>query len=130
VTFQLLARDLSYWSVRENRWVLEGGTFELKVGASSRDLRLTTAIEVTAPPPAAELGGMATLEEWLAHPVGAGLLREAVGVDERGRPRGILGDEELIRVIGNFPISTLAAFPGLGIDHATVDHLLGQLPPQ
>jgi beta-glucosidase len=130
VTFQLLARDLSYWSVRENRWVLEGGTFELKVGASSRDLRLTAAIEVTAPPPATELGGMATLEEWLAHPVGAGLLREAVGVDERGRPRGILGDEELIRVIGNFPISTLAAFPGLGIDHATVDHLLGQLPPQ
>jgi beta-glucosidase len=130
VTFQLRARDLSYWSIREHRWVLEGGTFELKVGASSRDLRLTAAIEVTAPPPTAELGGMATLQEWLAHPVGSGLLREAIGVDERGRPRGILGDEELIRVIGNFPIRTLAAFSGLGIEHATVDHLLGQLPPQ
>jgi beta-glucosidase len=130
VTFQLRARDLSYWSVRQHRWVLEGGTFELKVGASFRDLRLTTAIEVTVPSPTAELDGMATLEEWLAHPVGAGLLCEAVGVDERGRPRGILGDEELIRVIGNFPISTLAAFPGLGIDHATVDHLLRRLPPQ
>jgi beta-glucosidase len=130
LTFQLRARDLSYWSVREHRWVLEGGTFVLKVGASSRDLRLTTAIEVTAPHPTVKLDGMATLEEWLAHPVGAGLLREAVGVDERGRPRGILGDEELIRVIGNFPIRTLAAFPGLGIDHATIDHLLGQLPPQ
>jgi len=34
------------------------------------------------------------------------------------------------RVIGNFPIGTLAAFPGLGIDHATVDHLLGRLPAQ
>ena len=130
VTFQLRERDLSYWSVREHRWVLEGGTFELKVGASSRDLRLTTAIQVTAPPTTAELDGMATLEEWLAHPVGAGLLREAVGVDERGRPRGILGDEELIRVIGNFPIIRLAAFPGLGIDHATVDHLLRQRLPQ
>lgn len=130
VTFRLQSRDLSYWSVRQHRWVLEGGTFRLGVGASSRDLRLTTTIEATALPPTVELDGMSTLEECLAHPVGAGLLREAVGVDENGRPRGILGDEELIRVIGNFPIRTLAAFPGLGIDHATVDHLLRRLPPQ
>ena len=130
VTFRLQSRDLSYWSVRQHRWVLEGGTFRLGVGASSRDLRLTTTIEATALPPTVELDGMSTLEEWLAHPVGAGLIREAVGVDENGRPRGILGDEELIRVIGNFPIRTLAAFPGLGIDHATVDHLLRRLPPQ
>lgn len=130
VTFRLQSRDLSYWSVRQHRWVLEGGTFRLGIGASSRDLRLTTTIEATALPPAVELDGMSTLEECLAHPVGAGLIREAVGVDENGRPRGILGDEELIRVIGNFPIRTLAAFPGLGIDHATVDHLLRRLPPQ
>lgn len=127
VTFRLRSRDLSYWSVRQHRWVLEGGTFRLSVGASSRDLRLTTNIEVTAPPLTAQLDGMATIEEWLAHPVGYRLLREATGVDENGRPRGILGDDELIRVIGNFPISTLAAFPG--IDHATVDDLLERLPP-
>jgi beta-glucosidase len=130
VTFQLRSRDLSYWSVRHNRWILEGGVFQLSVGASSRDLRLTTTIEVSAPPLAAQLDGMATLEEWLAHPDGSRLLREAVGVDGNGHPRGILGDEELLRVIGNFPISTLAAFPGLGIDHAIVDHLIEQLPPQ
>jgi beta-glucosidase len=130
VTFQLQSRELSYWSIWQHRWVLEGGTFLLNVGASSRDLRLTTTVELTAPPQIVELDGMATLEEWLAHPVGSGLLREAIGIDEHGHPRGILGDEELIRVIGNFPISTLAAFPGLGIDHATVDHLLGRLPQQ
>src|SRR5215218_8157558 len=92
VTFQLQSRDLSYWSVRHHRWVLEGGTFRLSVGASSRDLRLTTTIEVTAPPLTVQLDDMSTLEEWLAHPVGSGLLREAIGVDEHGHPRGILGD--------------------------------------
>src|SRR5829696_6259820 len=130
VTFHLHTRDLSYWSVRQHRWVLEGGPFRLSVGATSRDLRLTTTIEVSAPPLPVQLDSMATLEEWLAHLVGSGLLREAIGVDEHGQPRGILGDEELIRVIGNFPIIRLAAFPGLGIDHTTVDHLLGRLPPQ
>ena len=130
VTFRLRSRNLSYWSVRQHRWVLEGGTFRLSVGASSRDLRLDTTIEVTTPPVPVQLDGMSTLEEWLDHPAGSGLLREAIGVDEHGNPRGILGDDKLIRVIGNFPISTLAAFPGLGIDHNTVDRLLERLPPQ
>ena len=50
VTFQVRSRDLSYWSVRQHRWVVEGGTFQLRVGASSRDLRLSTAIEPRGTP--------------------------------------------------------------------------------
>jgi hypothetical protein len=45
-------------------------------------------------------------------------------VDPDGRPHGILGDQELIKIIGNFPLSSLTAFPGLGIDHATVTDLV------
>ena len=48
-------------------------------------------------------------------------------MDGAGRPRGILADAELIRTIGNFPISTLAAFPGMGIDHETVRSVVGQV---
>ncbi|MDX6200658.1 MAG: hypothetical protein QOJ83_158, partial [Frankiales bacterium] len=39
-----------------------------------------------------------------------------------GRPQGILGEEELIRMIGNFPISSLASF-GLGITQDMVREL-------
>jgi beta-glucosidase len=120
VGFSLTARDFSYWSTKVGDWALEGGEFELAVGASSRDLRLTAAVDIPAPALPTTLDGMSTLEEWLADPAGSALLRKAVGVDEAGRAKGILGDEELIRVIGNFPISSLAAFPGLGISHATV----------
>jgi beta-glucosidase len=107
--------------------VLEGGTFGIAVGASSRDIRLTTTVDVAAPPMPVALDGMSTLEEWLAHPTGGPLLREAVGTDDGGRPRGILGDQELLGVIGNFPVSTLAAFPGMGITHAAVDDLVARL---
>jgi beta-glucosidase len=130
VTFRLDARDLSYWSTTASGWVLEPGEFTIAVGASSRDLRLSTTIDVPAPPLRVTLDGMATLEEWLADPDGAALLRDAVGTDEAGRPRGILGDDELIAVIGNFPISRLAAFPGLGLDHATVGDLLQRISEQ
>jgi len=127
VDFVLTPRDLSYWSTVHNDWVLEGGEFELAVGASSRDLRLTTTLDVAAPPPPARLDGMSTLQEWLADPTGSALLRTAVGTDATGRPKGILGNEELLAVIGNFPISTLAAFPGLGLGHAVVQALVDQV---
>ena len=122
--FRLDARDLSYWSTARGGWHLEPGAFVLAVGASSRDLRLSTTIEVSAPPTRRRLDAMSTLEEWLADPVGAPALRAAVGTDATGRAAGILGDEELIRVIGNFPIGRLAAFPGLGITHPLVETLL------
>jgi len=127
VELALTARDLSWWSTRLHDWVLEGGEFELAVGASSRDLRLTTTLDIAAPPPPATLDGMATLQEWLADPTGAALVHKAVGTDDRGRPKGILGNEELLPVIGNFPISTLAAFPGLGFTKDVVHSLVNQV---
>jgi beta-glucosidase len=127
VAFRLSARDLSYWSTTASGWALGGGEFTLAIGASSRDLRLNATIDIAAPPPRVRLDGMATLEEWLADPDGSALLREVVGTDEAGRPRGILGNDELLAVVGNFPISALAAFPGMGLDHGTVDDLLHRL---
>lgn len=38
VEFQLTRRDLSYWSVRRQNWVLPRGRFRVEVGWSSRDL--------------------------------------------------------------------------------------------
>jgi beta-glucosidase len=70
---------------------------------------------------------MSTLQEWLADPTGSVLLHKAVGTDETGRPKGILGNEELMVVIGNFPISTIAGFPGLGLTHSIVHTLVEQI---
>jgi beta-glucosidase len=125
--FTLTARDLSYWSTRLHDWALEGGEFELAVGASSRDLRLTTTLDIAAPPLPSRLDGMSTLQEWLADPTGSALLHKAVGTDETGRPKGILGSEELMVVIGNFPISTLAGFAGFGLTHSIVHTLVDQI---
>jgi beta-glucosidase len=127
VAFELNSRDLSYWSVRDHDWVLEAGEFEIAVGASSRDLRLTATVDIAAPTFAAPLGPMSTLQEWLADPAGSAALRGALGTDEAGKPKGILGDEELIKVIGNFPLSSFAAFPDTGLDHSTLDSVIDQI---
>jgi beta-glucosidase len=41
VTFNLRRKDLSYWDTPSQTWILPAGTFNVYVGASSRDIRLS-----------------------------------------------------------------------------------------
>ena len=45
-TFNLRRRDLSYWDVGRQQWVVPSGSFGVAVGASSRDVRLTGSLVV------------------------------------------------------------------------------------
>ena len=46
VTLTLDDKAFRYWNTRTDNWEVEGGTYELRVGASSADIRLTAAVEV------------------------------------------------------------------------------------
>jgi beta-glucosidase len=48
VFFSLRRRDLSYWDVLAQKWSLAGGLYTFSVGASSRDIRATTTVTLTA----------------------------------------------------------------------------------
>jgi len=45
VTIPLRDRSFAVWSILEKDWVIEGGTYALRIGASSRDIRLTAKIQ-------------------------------------------------------------------------------------
>lgn len=47
VTFTLGDAAFRYWNVTTDSWEVEGGTYELRVAASSEDVRLTEAVELT-----------------------------------------------------------------------------------
>jgi beta-glucosidase len=118
VAFDLHARDFSYWSSAEKGWVVEGGEFTIDIGASSRDIALSAAVTVGEPRPRPPLTAGSSLEEWLADPDGDARLRAVAGAAP------ILADAELRRVIGNFPLGRLAAFPAMGITDEVL-HRLG-----
>lgn len=120
VTISLDQRAFSFWSELLGTWAVEAGEFAVEVGRHSRDLLLTRTVAVDAPSIAPPLTADSTLHEWMADPTGLALIREAVAA---GRPDPTQ-DAELVSVIGTMPMSTLAAFQGMSVDHDTLDELV------
>jgi beta-glucosidase len=120
VTLTLGQRAFSFWSELLERWVVEAGDFAVEVGHHSRDLPLSRTVSVDAPSIAAPLTADSTLHEWIADPVGPELLAEAAASGQPDPTR----DPELVAVVGTMPMSTLAAFRGMSIDHDTLDKLV------
>ena len=46
VRFSVPVRDLAHWDVTRGRWVVEGGTYDVLVGASSADIRARASVRV------------------------------------------------------------------------------------
>lgn len=102
------AHAFQYWNVRTHGWELEGGTYRLHVGASSRDIRLSCEVELAgtdAPVPYEglelapyETGDVrtvddATFERLLGRPVPSARPRidRSMTLGELGRGRSPLG---------------------------------------
>jgi beta-glucosidase len=118
VSFELHARDLSYYSPDHGRWVLEAGDFEIAVGASSRDLRLRTTVTVDAPALLKPLTPHSPIRDWLAHPTGGPLLLQAMST---GQDPSVVTDPTIFRMIESLPLSRLVAMSGGLLD---IDRLL------
>ncbi len=48
VSVELCKRAFAFWNVAVNDWTVESGAFDIIVGASSQDIKLTAAVNVTA----------------------------------------------------------------------------------
>jgi len=126
VTVAVERRALAFWSVREHRWVVESGRFEVAVGASSRDLRLAVELEVEGDARPAPLTADSVVAEWLADPVGGPLLRGVLGAGPDGELPGQLGDPDVYVMLRAVPLRTIAGF-GMGVTRDDLAHLLTQV---
>ncbi len=46
IQFSLNNSAFEYWSPQTKEWTLDPGTFEIQIGASSRDIRLKVPVEI------------------------------------------------------------------------------------
>ncbi|WP_309129934.1 glycoside hydrolase family 3 C-terminal domain-containing protein [Microbacterium sp.] len=107
VTVQIPLRrsELAYWDVRVDRWVVEGGEYLIEVGASSRDLRTRTSVQLDGDEVDLPVSMNSSFDELLANPV--------VGADLRAAIEAKYGDADggLLKMLGNFPVGRLDGFP-------------------
>lgn len=112
VTVRIPGQDLAYYDVAQERWVVEGGEYQVWAGASSRDLRVSAAVTIAGDAGLPLLAFDSTVGEWLAHPVGGRILADALAQSGGGAVAGMLADPGLRRMAESMPLNRVAAFPG------------------
>ncbi|GAA4176239.1 beta-glucosidase family protein [Gryllotalpicola koreensis] len=127
VAVELDARAFAFWSTAAHAWVVEGGRFGIRVGASSRDIRLTDTITLTGAEITPPLSVDSTAEQFLAHPQGGAWLRETLAETEMG---AMLFDETHGRMMRAIPLVRLSRFPGAPFDEAALAEAAAQSSAQ
>ena len=116
VRMPIARKDLEHFH-RTAGWVFPGGKVTICVGASSRDVRLMTEVELPGKKIEIPLTLHSTLGEWLSHERVGPRLRALF--DSRGGVKGRIGDL-LNDAIGSasvlgFPFATIIQFPGVPV---------------
>jgi beta-glucosidase len=118
VELELGARAFAYWHERIGDWTVEGGEFELRIGSSSRDIRLTSVVTLAGSKRVAPLSVDSTAEEFLARPDARDWL---TGLLDNTGMGAMLFDEQHGRMMRAIPLSRLARFPGAPFSEAALD---------
>jgi len=130
VTLRVRRKDLAYWDVRVDSWIVDGGTYTLEVAASSRDVRASVRVEVAGDPVTLPLSRSSSIGEVLADPVAGPILQAAIAEmmgaapDAAGLvPEGV----DLQKMLDSFPIGRVGMFAA-DVDPAMIDALLAARP--
>ncbi|MCW3493280.1 glycoside hydrolase family 3 C-terminal domain-containing protein [Microbacterium sp. SSM24] len=78
VTLTVRRKDLAYWDIRLDAWVVEGGEYVVDVAASSRDIRSTVPVTVDGDPIVLPLSRTSSIGEVMAHPVVGPMVQAAI----------------------------------------------------
>lgn len=111
VRIDVPVRDLAYFSTTAGDWHLEGGAYEISIGASSRDIRWTGLVQINGDDPVFPITLDSSVQEWLADPT--------IGAETRALLKGTLLDPE-------GPMATLLAQNSIGSLAALAPDLVDQ----
>ncbi|WP_280235944.1 glycoside hydrolase family 3 C-terminal domain-containing protein [Nocardia cyriacigeorgica] len=112
--------ELAYWETRIGDWIVEGGAYQVMAGASSRDIRATTQIEVPGDDLRIPITKQSTLGEALANPAAAAVLADMfAGMTGNGDGQALGVD--MMRMLASIPLDRLTGF---GMAPADLDTLL------
>lgn len=113
VTIALDDRAFAYWSERFDDWHVEGGTYAVEIGVSSRDIISRLDVEIDDDGKIMNLDEWSTFGEWLDDPIGAPILQRVL--DDMGKEAGrpIIPDSALmVMFLRSMPLRSLSVILG------------------
>ena len=126
VQFALRGRDFAAWDNRRDRWTVESGTYEVRVGTSSRDLPLRQTVSIEGPP--ADQGPVldrySTIDQWLQDPQGREVIEPLLRKMQAAMGGGGGDEMGLSDIFGSLPLSTLASFSGGALTDAMIEKMV------
>lgn len=106
-------KDLAYWDIRLDAWLVEGGEYVVDVAASSRDIRSSTSVHVDGDPVVLPLSRTSSIGEVMAHPVVGQMVQAAIAQMMGGMegvadimPEGV----DATKMMESFPIGRAGMF--------------------
>lgn len=123
VQISLDRRDLEYWDVRIDRFVLEPGTYEIALGSSSRDLRASVEVTLAGDTVRIPLTLDSTIGELMADPVASALVAQTMPARSMEQTDNALG-VDLQRMMESVPLGHSIAMAGGAVTADQLQQLL------
>lgn len=120
VTFTLDKRSFAFYDTKRKDWFAPTGDYEILVGASSRDIRLSTTVKVTTT--SKEIFRVyenSVFQEILEHPAAAKILKPVLDDCKKNMSAGSesskesISDEMIDAMMSNMPLRALRSFSGI-----------------
>lgn len=108
VEIQIPTSELAFWSLADDAWVVETGSYTVAVGSSSRDLALEVSVDVAGTEPVRAVTLNSTIREALAVPGFPELMAQLTA----GLPFGDL-DPDMEKMMMDTPLAALIGFAGI-----------------
>lgn len=122
VAFTLDCRDFSYFEASIHDWYAEGGRYELRVGASSRDIRLTAEVELESGRPLpVKVTPDTTIGDLRRIPGGAALLNQRLGEAMNMFGGDSAEDDMTSAMLRDMPLHAFKSFGGVLNDETLAD---------
>ena len=131
VEFELNPRAFAYYESAIRDWYVEGGAYEIRIGASSRDVRAAKTIEIEAGKPIPVRVTMDTTfgdlmkipgSQPILQPVMGGMMAQFGGVPKDDSMSGMMN-----AMVGFMPLHALKSFGGGQVSDKMLEEMIAEL---
>ncbi|KUP23564.1 glycoside hydrolase family 3 C-terminal domain-containing protein [Paenibacillus sp. DMB5] len=128
IVFELEERDFSYFNTKYNRWLADTGYFQILLGSSSKDIRITGRLHCDFGKEEITFHKFSLLSEWISDPAAKAVLEECLNEMNEHVIDKVYLNEEFVGFWEDFPmIKVFQMFGQTWMNERSPDQVIQEL---